>query len=668
MVRFRFLRHQLVFSVVLLVPAALHAGEQVVQPEPATLTRTPETSVSLDVTYETANPRNANLTGLGLRIHFDSTKLVFGALTNVLSKNLLAQQDPVPDTMDFDADPATDRFILASWADFGGGWPGGEPQRLLTVGFTTSGRFGGSTAVRFSAASTAAGYKLSTKPAVISAPPPLVPVVLSAGGLGEAYYTTELVLTNRSVSEAILTYTYTASLGGGSGTTTDRIPAGRQVVVHDAISYLRSLGAPIPGEPPSLGSLSVSVAGVPTSQFSVISRTTTTVPGGRAGLAYAAVRGSALFNGAAWVCGLRANSSDRSNLAVVNAGQAADGDIRLRITVRSGTPSSPGVGSFDTNPIPPGGWQQWTLDQLLSAAGVSLSDPNAFVRLERIGGTAPYTAYGVVNDQGTSDGSFILPVADSSLDGRRSLALPVVVETSAFTSELVVTNTSSTRKTLQLTFVATAIDSIDSTATDTLTLEPGEQRIIPAFVAYLRSRGVSGIGPAGPGFAGAVFVTVPGGDVGGVVLGARTSTLPSATGRYGLFYGAVPEGAEATRAAWCYGLQQNSENRSNLAFVHAGSVGSEPIRLRVEIFDGETGRLVKTIEGPETTLAARAWTQLNGVLGGAADGIANGYIKVSRVSGTSAFLAYAVINDGAEPGQRSGDGAYIPMIVEGQDE
>lgn len=93
------------------------------------LTRTPSTAVAIDVSYQTASPQDATLTGLGLRVHFDSTKLDYSGLSNVLAKNLLAQQDPVSDTQDFDHDPATDRYLLVSWTDFGGGWPGSEPAR-----------------------------------------------------------------------------------------------------------------------------------------------------------------------------------------------------------------------------------------------------------------------------------------------------------------------------------------------------------------------------------------------------------------------------------------------------------------------------------------------------------------------------------------------------------
>ena len=133
------------------------------------------------------------------------------------------------------------------------------------------------------------------------------------------------------------------------------------------------------------------MSGAAAAEVSVTGRTKQPrlIPEGRAGLAFSAVRGSALSDGASWVCGLRGNASDRSNLAVVNAGSTAEGNVRLRITVRLREATAPGSGSFDTDPIPPGGWQQWTLDQLLAATNLTLSSPNVFVRVERIPGARP---------------------------------------------------------------------------------------------------------------------------------------------------------------------------------------------------------------------------------------------------------------------------------------
>src|SRR5207237_2453977 len=136
---------------------------------------------------------------------------------------------------------------------------------------------------------------------------------------------------------------------------------------------------------------------------------------------------------------------------------------------------------------------------------------------------------------------------------------------------------------------------------------------------YLRDHGVSGIPAAGTNVVGPLFVTVDGGDVSGLSVGARTSSAGGG-GRYGLFYTGVPTGAGAKSSAWLYGLQQHAENRSNLALVNTGETDGSGDVFRLEIHDGDTGRLVKTVDG--ITLAAKRWTQITTVLALYAPGVA----------------------------------------------
>ena len=75
-------------------------------------------------------------------------------------------------------------------------------------------------------------------------------------------------------------------------------------------------------------------------------------------------------------------------------------------------------------------------------------DFGGYVKVERVAGTAPFYAYGVINDQANSDGSFVFPVTESSLVGKRGQTLPVIIETRSFTSELTVTNFSPVTKTV----------------------------------------------------------------------------------------------------------------------------------------------------------------------------------------------------------------------------
>lgn len=273
-------------------------------------------------------------------------------------------------------------------------------------------------------------------------------------------------------------------------------------------------------------------------------RTTSAVPEGRAGLAYTGITTVGALTGTSYLCGLRQNATDRSNIAFMNAGGTSDGDVVLRPTILAGDPASPIAVTLPNVGLSPGGFAQ--ISQVLASNGLNLA--NGFVKIERVSGTAPYYAYGVINDQANWDGSFVPPLVPGSLSGRSGLTLPVIVETSTFASELVAANFGTSRKTVRFSLVADAISAPNATATFTLDLLPNEQRIVPNLVQYLRDQRVAGIGAAGPKVAGALFATVDGGDVSGVFVGARTSSAGGG-GRYGLFYVGVPNGGGASRSA-----------------------------------------------------------------------------------------------------------------------
>ena len=72
------------------------------------------------------------------------------------------------------------------------------------------------------------------------------------------------------------------------------------------------------------------------SEVEAVVRTTTVVPEGRAGLAYLGVAEEEGFTEAVYLCGLRQNAQDRSNVAIQNMGAPEEGAITLRTTVYSG--------------------------------------------------------------------------------------------------------------------------------------------------------------------------------------------------------------------------------------------------------------------------------------------------------------------------------------------
>ena len=479
-----------------------------------------------------------------------------------------------------------------------------------------------------------------------------VPIVLSVNGAGGSFYTTELTLANRGNTAAEVEFEYTgaANLGGGSGKATISLPVG-QTVISNSITYLKSLGIAIPDSGNRGGTLRIHFSNLSSSSVaSVTARTSTEVKDGggnvlgRAGLSYPAIPLSAVLTAPAYIGGLRQNSTDRSNVAFQNAGDSSDGSLTLQATVFDGNSSFSQV--LPAIVLEPGGFFQ--IDRVLASNGLSLT--NGYVKVERTSGTSPYYAYGVINDQVNSDGSFVAPQPATSTPVA-GLTLPVIVQTSTLLSEVVLTNWSNQTRSVNFAYA-------DTSAHFTIDLQPGQQQIIQDIFAYMRDHSVPGIGPAGTTIVGALFATAAGGDLSGVILSARTSfSGGSAGGRFGLAYMAVPVGQTSSNSAWLFGLQQNSENRTNLAIVNTGEADGNSDSFVIDLYDGATGTKVKTMD--PINLNAHGWIQLGTILANNAPGVLQGFAQVRRTSGNNPFVTYAVINDGAGAGLRTGDGAYI---------
>ncbi|MDE2667387.1 MAG: PQQ-dependent sugar dehydrogenase [Acidobacteriota bacterium] len=476
-----------------------------------------------------------------------------------------------------------------------------------------------------------------------------VPVILSSAGLRQSFFTSELTLTNRGEKEVELDYTYSSrdEPERRSGRASDVLPAGRQKIETNALTYLAGLGIPIPEAGNQLGTLRVEAP--PGSEVEAVVRTTTIVPDGRAGLAYPGVAEEEGFSEPVYLCGLRQNSQDRSNVAFQNMGAPGEGAITLKTSVYSGEASDTSPRELDDITLGPGGFYQYS--------GLLGGVENGYVKVERVEGEASFYAYGVINDQANSDGSFIFPVTASSLEGKRRQTLPVIVETRDFTSELTVTNFSEEPSTLNFEFVSEQIQGDDKTVGFQMELKAGEQQIVAELVEALRREEMAGLGERRGFYLGALFVTAEEGDLSGVVIGARTSSQGGG-GQYGVFYNAVPEGEGFAKEAWVEGLQQNAENRSNLALVNTGEVDGSPSVFHLEIYNGETGVLEETVV--TKPIPARGWHQIDRILLRANPETRQGYVRIEKMSGQNPFLAYGVINDGGAPGQRSGDGAYLP--------
>ena len=484
--------------------------------------------------------------------------------------------------------------------------------------------------------------------------PRLVPIVLDVHGRNGSHFTTELFMANTGSTdqEALLEYTPASAFGPQSaveGVYTVRQPlaAGRQLLVTDTLGFLQAAGVPVRTDSGAMGG-TLRVYTASSDAVSVGARTTSPTGPGRAGTAYSGELTTSMCTDRAWVPGLRENGTDRSNLALVNAGQ--DGPVTLEVTLHSGDPEAPG--SFPLAPLTLEAGQWTQLDSVLSRAGLT----NGWAEITRVDGSERFDAYAVFNDRVTNDGSFVPEVQASAPAG--PMTIPVLVRSAAFLSELVLTNPGAEESQAELSYVESLAAPGHAAGTVRFTLRPHQQLIVPDAVAWLRSLGADI--PQAPANAGALTVLfLRHGLPAAGMAGARTSAPAPDGGAYGVFTPAVPVSRSPLESARVAGLRQDDAVRSNLALVHLGD-DPAPIALVLDVFDGDTGQLVDS--STPVLLGPGQWFQANQLL--APLGIRNGWVRVRKTEGSARFLAYGVVNDGTPDRPGTNDGSFIPMDPE----
>ena len=484
-----------------------------------------------------------------------------------------------------------------------------------------------------------------------------VPVVVSLSGADGPTHTSELTLTNKTDTAVTLSFRYTATPSNVTGQVTDvQLPPGQQIE-SDAIEYLKGLGLPIASSGNRVGTVMVRALGTTSpADVAITVRISSAVPEGRAGLSYMAVPvATEGLTGPSYLCGLRQNEADRTNLAVQHAGTS--GNITLRVSLYSGDDMLSDPQLVSEVALPPGGFKQF--NSILHSDGLTLDQ--GYAKIERIAGEAPYYAYAVINDQVNSDGSFVAPVREDWMAGRSGLTLPLVVETGESHSEVIVSNWSSDDKTLTFDFVDSDIDG--GKVSFSMDIEAGSQQILGDFIDQVRQSGFEAQLPSDGSYAGPLMLTVDGdgdteGEGDGIFLGARTMT-PGGGGQYSFFYLGVPAGTEFSTGAWLYGLQQDDEDRTNLGLLTTSSADSDANTYAIDLYDGTTGLMVQTVT---QEVSANQWAQMEMILKQAE--ISQGYAHVKRTAGANDFITYAVINDGGQPNERSDDGAFVPGVAD----
>ena len=155
---------------------------QRVYTDSTTLTGIAGGSLTLPVMY-TSLDNIANLTGLGLQIHYDSSVLEYTGFANQLQASKVGAPQDNLDSSDNDNDASTDRKVVVAWSDMDAKWPGQTlPVKLLDAMFKVKdGVTASSTEIHFTASSTTPGYTFQSEATTVR----LISGSLDVDGNGE---------------------------------------------------------------------------------------------------------------------------------------------------------------------------------------------------------------------------------------------------------------------------------------------------------------------------------------------------------------------------------------------------------------------------------------------------------------------------------------------------
>lgn len=146
--------------------------QQEITPMPAAQEAPIGDPVSIEVVYTTSDDA-ASVSGLGLRMHWNSSELTFVNLSDLWTGDLDSSDTACQaDGVDFDSDPETDCYVEVVWSDGGDDFPGtgNLPTSLFDANFTANVPFAQTTFVKFSASSLAPTYTLNANAATVTNP------------------------------------------------------------------------------------------------------------------------------------------------------------------------------------------------------------------------------------------------------------------------------------------------------------------------------------------------------------------------------------------------------------------------------------------------------------------------------------------------------------------
>jgi hypothetical protein len=504
-----------------------------------------------------------------------------------------------------------------------------------------------------------------------------LPVVLDLVGATGARFQSDLTLGNRSNAPITLTVGFVPApdfpLTTSGGSISVTLAPSSELRAADALQFLRDNGLPIAGNSGIAGS--IWVAGDPqalpsaaTDAVYAFSRAYTAGAAGSFGTFLDAPSDLEAAEDEGAIYGLRSISgTSRSNLAVGYVwGRAGAVTLSIQVYDQSGAAS----GAPIVTSLNPGEWRQF--NGILGLAGLP-DGAYGYAKITRTNGSGAWTAYGVVNDARTSDGSVLPLYRPGGLAAGRTLVVPVVLDVfgaagSHYTTELTVANDGNFSTPVDLVYQpAPNFGSSTGVPVVTFTLAAHQQVTIPDILAYLRSKGVNIPDPStGPqaGSLSVAFRNLGNLDTPKTVALARTTTPNTDTvtgGAFGVAYPAAAKGGGARASALVPGLARDASVRSNLAVVHLGGGSELPLSLSVQLYDATTSQAVGS---PITvTLQPGDWTQWSSVFdtAGAPAGTTAAYAVITRIAGDDTWLAYGVLNDA-----KTSDGSILRMLPAGE--
>jgi len=502
-----------------------------------------------------------------------------------------------------------------------------------------------------------------------------LPVVLDVVGATGARFQSDLTLGNRSTSPVTVTVGFVPAPDFGlpavaSCCVSVVLSPSSELRAPDALQFFRDRGLAItPGPAGTAGSLWIAAdpqapPSAATDALYAFSRAYTAGAAGSFGTFLDAPSDLEAAEDEGGIYGLRSVSGiSRSNLAV-GCVWGRPGPITLSIQVydQGGAAAGPPI----VTTLNPGEWRQF--NGILGLAGLP-DGAYGYAKITRTNGSGAWTAYGVVNDAKTSDGSILPLYRPGGLAAGRQLVVPVVLDVfgsagSHYTTELTVANDGNFSTPVDLVYQpAPGFGSSTGVPVVSFTLAAHQQTTIPDVLAYLRSHGLNIPDPStGPqaGSLSVAFRNLGSLDAPMTVALARTTTPNPDTGTggsFGVAYPAAAKGGGARTSALVPGLSRDASVRSNLAVVHLGGGSELPLTLSVRLFDAVTSQAV----GAPITVRLQPgdWTQWSSVfdIAGVPAGTTAAYAVITRLAGDDTWLAYGVLNDA-----KTSDGSVLKMI------